>query len=986
MKRPFEFIKSLFFFTNLLFWVGGIGMLRAQIPYIFPINTPYQVSTSVIYDMLADHYGQIWLGTNQGLYRFDGKQAYKIPFAETRQNDITRLTEDSQKKLWCMNFAKQIFYLERDTLRLFQPLENMKLEGTMIGFCFTENYIWITTPTILVAFDYKTLQLKKKITTLAIFELIGWKNKCWASTYDGELQGLDEKGNITIIKTNIEQENKLNVNEKFLFVAQRRQNERLVGQIEAENLQKWTALPPIQLSRKFLLYHILTTDENEYWICTQQGAFRWNPFTGETNPLLLNKQVTDIIKDYQGNYWISTLNEGLWCIPSLNIVSFRPPNDSEDNTFFKENDNLFGMQLHNQDMWLSTDEGNLYKMNLSNPNDWQFVDKIDNTGVRRIAIDAQYKKILAGSKIIDYENLQDKRSNIIAKEIALLNYQGKRYALYAHSFGADWIALYNTEEDIAETFLSFPINRQRHTVHKMPAYSIKSGRAYTVCIDSLRQKYWIGYEDALIEYDFEGKQTSLTDQNKKNINAQSLAIDQKGRLYVGSFSNGVFVFENQKVVKHISDKNLLKSNQIRKVTYKYEKVWIATDTEIGYLDPQNETYTDILANNGLSGNLKFQDFQPTPKGIWVALKKEILFIPLQTAKNNPIALRMLPIGFSGVQTKNNEWSEEVSFNIRTIHYKNPAEVEIYYRLLPLETQWRSEKTTQTQVRYQYLPAGEYTFESYTIDKTTGLKSIKQSIVFNIPQRFWETYWFLISISLLIVLGTWLILRYQISRYINKQRLTEQLLRSQLKALQAQMNPHFLYNMLNTVQGLVYTNQKREAGELLGDFSDLIRSTLQASEKEDISLEQEIENLQRYLHLEKARFGDDFQYQIIYNEQSQLLHQEIPSMLIQPFVENALKHALLHKQGNKKLNIHFEIKPQTISIQIEDNGIGRKKSQEIQQRNTLKSTGFGNSAIKKRIEILNQMKKYNISLHIEDLYDTNQIPLGTKVLLEIRNNR
>ena len=184
-----------------------------------------------------------------------------------------------------------------------------------------------------------------------------------------------------------------------------------------------------------------------------------------------------------------------------------------------------------------------------------------------------------------------------------------------------------------------------------------------------------------------------------------------------------------------------------------------------------------------------------------------------------------------------------------------------------------------------------------------------------------------------------------------------------------MNPHFLYNILNTVQGLVYSNRKTEASELLGNFSDLMRKTLQSSENAYISLREELDILTLYLLLEKARFDESFTYELAYPDMHAYMHLKIPSMLIQPFVENALNHGLLHKKGAKNLHVHFDIQPEAthyvLTVTIDDNGIGRQASAEINQRFQKKSLGFATRATTQRIELLNLDKKNHISCHIHD---------------------
>jgi hypothetical protein len=391
-----------------------------------------------------------------------------------------------------------------------------------------------------------------------------------------------------------------------------------------------------------------------------------------------------------------------------------------------------------------------------------------------------------------------------------------------------------------------------------------------------------------------------------------------------------------------------------------DKLWISTDAEIGYANTQNFQFQEMLPQQG-------RDFCPTESGIWVALPRGVVFMAGKQARtlSKP---RLLPVRRVGKAT----------FAIEALHYKNPTEVALHYRLKGKN--WHIIKELQTLLDYSELPQGDYEIEIFAQDETSKAQSKIQTIRFKIPPRWWETWWWYAlvwaSVSALIFGLTYSFFE----RKRKKQLLKEQLWISQLKALRAQMNPHFLYNILNTVQGLVYSNRKTEAGELLGNFSDLMRKSLQTSEHAYISLREELEMLGLYLLLEKARFDDSFRYDLACENLSDYMLLKIPSMLIQPFVENALKHGLLHKKGDKYLRVHLGVQPEAtyyaLKVMIDDNGIGRKASAEINQRKKNKSTGFATRATAQRIELLNLDKKNHITWHIHDK------PQGTKVELII----
>lgn len=206
--------------------------------------------------------------------------------------------------------------------------------------------------------------------------------------------------------------------------------------------------------------------------------------------------------------------------------------------------------------------------------------------------------------------------------------------------------------------------------------------------------------------------------------------------------------------------------------------------------------------------------------------------------------------------------------------------------------------------------------------------------------------------------------------------------SELKAFKSQMNPHFFYNALNTVQSYILSNDKKLAISYLSKFSTLTRSILEMTEKESISIADEIKTLELYLDIEKARFNEDFEFEIKTKSIDDIEQTKIPSMFLQPYVENAVKHGLLHKEGTKKLAVHFIIENKVLFITIDDNGIGREKSGELNAIKNRNHTSFATEAMQNRIDILNKTRLKPIKLSYVDKKNPYGQASGTIVNIEI----
>ncbi|PQJ76323.1 tetratricopeptide repeat-containing sensor histidine kinase [Polaribacter glomeratus] len=206
--------------------------------------------------------------------------------------------------------------------------------------------------------------------------------------------------------------------------------------------------------------------------------------------------------------------------------------------------------------------------------------------------------------------------------------------------------------------------------------------------------------------------------------------------------------------------------------------------------------------------------------------------------------------------------------------------------------------------------------------------------------------------------------------------------SELKALKAQMNPHFIFNALNSIQDYIVLNQKNLASDYLGKFADLIRNYLHFSDTGFISIPEEVHNLNLYLELEKLRFEEELEYTFNVDESINSDIIKIPTMLIQPYVENALKHGLLHRKKDRKLMVSMhKYSDEIIECIIEDNGVGREKAKEIKARKVVQHQSFASKATSERLDLLNFGKEQKIGVSILDLKE-GDIVLGTKVVLKI----
>jgi tetratricopeptide (TPR) repeat protein len=270
-----------------------------------------------------------------------------------------------------------------------------------------------------------------------------------------------------------------------------------------------------------------------------------------------------------------------------------------------------------------------------------------------------------------------------------------------------------------------------------------------------------------------------------------------------------------------------------------------------------------------------------------------------------------------------------------------------------------------------------------IDKKNAELALKEVKVSNQKKQM---LFLIVSFLLLSLIAGLLYKQFSNRKILKEAELKSQLNEVTLSALRSQMNPHFIFNSLNSINSFVLNNNSIHASKYISDFSKLIRLILENSKTQKITVQKDIQTLELYIKMEQLRFNNSFDYKIKIDENIDTDFIEIPPMIIQPFIENAIWHGLHHLQNKKGMLeiIVTLLHENALQIEITDNGIGRKKSEALKQNAIKKHTSFGLQITKDRLDIENKEKNSQISnIEIIDLYDESHNSIGTKVILIIQ---
>ena len=339
---------------------------------------------------------------------------------------------------------------------------------------------------------------------------------------------------------------------------------------------------------------------------------------------------------------------------------------------------------------------------------------------------------------------------------------------------------------------------------------------------------------------------------------------------------------------------------------------------------------------------------------------------------------------SGLQLPHN--LNHVGFEFKGVDHDNPDQVRYQWQLEGSESDW-SPVSNKTDVTYSNLPPGDYTFKVRSRNEDGVWNEEPETVSFSILPPFWDLWWFRAAVIggiVLFILIVFTIRLNQVKRKAREERerleMEKSLLQLEQKALRLQMNPHFIFNALNSIQGIITLRDAKTARYYLAKFSKLMRLVLENSREPMITLAGEIQTLENYLSLEQFSRGDSFDYFIELDEEIDDEEYLIPPMILQPFVENAIIHGVAHLTHKGKITVAFNLLDDKIECTITDNGVGREKAGKInsQRDHHHKSTAL--LVTQERLNILNPGEAQ--SIEIRDLVASNGDSAGTQVVVRI----
>jgi streptogramin lyase len=764
---------------------------------------------------------------------------------------------------------------------------------------------------------------------------------------------------------------------------------------------------------------IMEDEKGHLWFGTNGGGV--NEYDGKNfthfsvREGLPHNNVTCIMKDKNGNLWFGTQG-GVSKYDGKNFTNFTEKEGLSDNAVFDI------LEDKNGNIWFGTKPGvSKYDgksfTNFTIEQGFHYVwnilkDKRGNLWFGSFwgigVYDGKTFTRFAEQEIDVKCMLEDKRGNLWfgTHTGGVAKYDNKTFTYFTEKEGLSHNRVRGIAEDENGNLLFATLNglsiynaaegRQRFT-----NFTRKADLGDTQLVSILKDKVghiWIGtFGGGLLRYDGNSFIRFTEKEGLSNTNVRNIIEDKNGNLWFGT-AFGLNKLEKHKLSSLTESAAIERESLFKTYTYEdgfsgmsvnwgktlYEAkdgtIWIATEDRLTAYHP-NEDFPDTISPNiqltGLSlfnENIAWQNFESKDDSS-IVLGNGVKFHNYHF--DSVSKWYGIPRNLSLAYDNN-----FLTFHFVGVTVSSPKKVRYKFKLEGLDRNWSS-VTNRNEANYGNLLHGKYTFKVKAMNGD-GYWSNELAYSFIIRPPWWQTWW---AYTLFAVLATGVI--YSIFRYrLNKLRIQHQLsvqehkvTELEMQTLRSQMNPHFIFNSLNSINLFILENDKLQASEFLSKFSKLVRMILNNSREAFIPLEQELEALDLYLQLEALRFEQKFYYKIEVDSNIDTSILKVPPLIIQPFAENAIWHGLMNKKDKGNLTISLRQNKNYLLCKIADDGVGRKKAAELKSKSsTRRSVGMHITA--ERIAMLQEEGEGNNYITVTDVVLPDGSPGGTEVLITI----
>lgn len=948
-------------FTRLIFFLILLwpAMALAQSPPYIVLGEQ-ELSGVHIYSLIQGEDEIIYAATNSGLYAFRHQKFVNLKSSPKQKgSSLFDLRFDHDGRLFCCNLSGQVFQLDGDSLQLIYeaPPEDIK---TWFSYFFDD--------------DNDLVVVDRKITKLTssgpeIISDLTTPSKLTPEYFPVQPSGEDNYffsnayyrvpsliyANSKWEEVQVGSPESLELGEIWQYFEMGEHHFLISSGGQVSSIEGVLASP-----------EPLESDEKYYWISStellavnkQRGVRMLTPVDGILTTkasFLPNTFISAATLTNAGSLLLGTFNQGVLLIPDYTLLKI--PMQENSSAIAAKND---------EEAFLCLQSGHIY---YSNKDGLMLLDSVG----------WNLNQIFAHNQPFTFPGMRHERmlfNNSHDLSTGLKDMQDSGDRIYL----ATYLGVLVVAAEKAEILRHHPDAEIKEKEGAHYSFLSENFRCNSVHYDSTRNTLYYG--DSQRTYmSREGADSAVLKYDGVDFLSVDLTM-YDDVLICGTSKHGLLFFREGKLIRQWDEATGLFANSIKKVDVKAGQLFVLSQLGLQVIDLEKEQLIDVGIAEGLD-QTQLIDFSLGDEFLWLLEKDGFYTMPVSNVNDRfpPPRFYVDSIVVSGMLIDPNS-TPEFSYRNNSIgiyvDVRSPETIDetyIQYRLLGSQEEWKTLSPAQHEIEFLSLAPNEYTCQIKAVYR--GVDSEVFEFRFMVRTPFWEQWWFYLLVGLLLAIGIGLFYRRRLRKEARIANQLRELNASRLAAIQSQMNPHFIFNSLNSIQHLVLQGDTDNSYAYITKFANLVRRTLDYSDKEMIPLEDEFKLLEVYLNLEKLRFKEELEYELIAPERMDV---QVPPMLIQPFIENALVHGLLHKKGTKKLKVAFTLND-ALHCVIEDNGIGRERAREIRIRQRGDHHSFSLNAIRKRFQILKEYHDDEIGYEYED-FDPETSEVVTRVTVRI----
>lgn len=969
-------------------WIATQDGLNRFDGYSFKIfradeDNPNSLPSSQIYKIFPDGHHHLWLGTKAGFSIFDCIKGEILKDVKIHFNPKLFLIHE--KKLWIVSDENQLLLWDEQKNVLKKKIHLPKLqadEKIIFGTSVNEkNILLCSSVGTLYYYNSKTEKWKKNINNLAANNLVF------------DYASMDIEGNIYLATSGSELVYYNLLRNSYEVISATKKFINLIG-INGLKYDNYTKV---------------------LWISTfGQGLFVYDAQNNDltnlknenNNSVLISNYIQAITKDLNNVLWIGYEGAGIQVLEP-NIKKF-------SSLVLYDHDKLTGLagiqdvcQFDNDRIWFATSGNGLVLYNKAKKTTRIFnVDNLPNLPDNFIRTIIKVKTQLwigthgGGLVVMDANNFK------IIKKFDDINHPLFQEVIWSLFYDAFKNKVFVGTK--SGTLLAIDVRDFTYTIIEN---NLQAGINCMLEMDN--HTFLIGTDNGLYHYKNQGsiiKVFPLQKDIKRGINA--IYYDAKKRIWLGTEGYGLIILNDQfQKIRVVNTKNNLNNNVIQGILPASNySLWVSTNKGLSnvlyneYAFRENTSFQILNYDikNGLQGN----EFNSgacenllNGEMVFAGAEGVNIFWPNKIQANKLVPKVLLTdfvvnnsqsnyaSSISYLNKINLKYSEN-SFSIvyNTLGFTIPEKVNYKYQLVGYDKNWIS-AGNRTYVSYTNLNSGTYEFRVSASNYDGYWNSEYTSFKIHIATPIYKTWWFILAAMLLFAAIIYSIFRFNISRIKQKEELKSKYAREiaelEMKALRAQINPHFLFNSLNSINNFILKNDNINARKYLMKFSQLVRNILTHSSSPYINLHEELKTIELYTEIEGMRFDNTFRFYLELDAEINATQIKVPSLLLQPYVENAIWHGLLPKVGEKSLGIKVSLlSPNQFQIQIIDNGIGREEAKKY-NRKKKKHNSMGMDLGEARIELMkNETGTQFGNVEVQDVLDEKNQVSGTRIILNL----